>query len=497
MKNTPLLFLALLLFQHNLFGQTDYQLEKTFSPEALKEDLSILKDNFEAVHPGLYNYTPKEEFDAFYTQVESQLNEPMSEIEFYRIINPVITLIRNGHTKMVPSDAYVKWMRADVLFFPFDVYWSEGQLYVYRNLSKNEDIPVGAVIDAVDGRAATELFQSMANGITRDGFNISAPEHEAATGFKSYYLINEGASGEFSIDITTPEGESKTMEIKGVSYGDVKKIRKERYAPLPKLLWSSDLPALELKINGEVATMTIRTFDKAFVKKEKKQKFKQFYKDAFEQMEAKGVKHLIIDLRGNGGGDPMPTIELFAHLHPEPFTFYKEVTATTQKIPNKELYTNFSFPEKQVYPMILKKKNGMYHINWLGRLAGVKGLRTSQPNTPYYDGKVYVLTDAESFSATGETTGIIKNFDRAIFIGEEPGGNPVQNTSGLQLILELPNTKVRVVMPLWEWVMNVDFKNEGRGVIPDHAVRPSIQDKIDRVDRVMEYTLELIKEQQN
>jgi len=43
-------------------------------------------------------------------------------------------------------------------------------------------------------------------------------------------------------------------------------------------------------------------------------------------------------------------------------------------------------------------------------------------------------------------------------------------------------------------VMNVDFKNEGRGVIPDHIVKPSIQDKIDGFDRVMEYTLDLIKE---
>lgn len=330
MKNVQLLFLALLFFQLNLLGQTNYELEKTFSPEALKEDISILKYNFETIHPGLYNYTPKEDFDAFYTQLESQLNEPMREIDFYRIINPVITLIRNGHTKMVPSDAYVKWMREDVLLFPFDVYWSKGQLYVYRNLSEDENIPVGSVIDAVEGRAATELFQSMADRITRDGFNTSAPEHEAAEGFKSYYLINEGASGEFSIDITTPAGESMTIKSKGIPYKDIKKMREERYGPLSKSVWSSDLPALEFKIDGEIATMTIRTFSNSFVKKKKKQRFKKFYKNAFEQVEAAGIKHLILDLRGNGGGDPMPTIELFAHLYPEPFTFYKEVTATTQ-----------------------------------------------------------------------------------------------------------------------------------------------------------------------
>ena len=64
-------------------------------------------------------------------------------------------------------------------------------------------------------------------------------------------------------------------------------------------------------------------------------------------------------------------------------------------------------------------------------MTGLKGMKKSKPNKPQYGGKVYVLTDAGSFSATGETTGIIKHYNRATFIGEEPGGNPYQNVSGL------------------------------------------------------------------
>lgn len=50
-------------------------------------------------------------------------------------------------------------------------------------------------------------------------------------------------------------------------------------------------------------------------------------------------------------------------------------------------------------------------------------------------------------------------------------------------------------MPFWLWVMNVDFENDGHGVIPDHIVRRSIQDKIDGRDAIMEYNLNLIKNQ--
>ena len=91
-------------------------------------------------------------------------------------------------------------------------------------------------------------------------------------------------------------------------------------------------------------------------------------------------------------------------------------------------------------------------------------------------------------------TAIIKNHHRATFIGEEPGGNPNENVSGIMLFMTLPNTQNRIVMSFMRWEMNVDFDNTGRGVLPDYPIRPSIQDKLDGRDRVMEFTLNLIKE---
>ena len=193
----------------------------------------------------------------------------------------------------------------------------------------------------------------------------------------------------------------------------------------------------------------------------------------------------------------MPTIELFAHLHPEPFTFYKDVYSWKQRIPNKHLYPDLDFISKRLFSVIFKKKGEYYRPNWIARLGGLKGLKKSKPNKPYYDKQVYVLTDSGSFSATGEITGLIKSYNRAIFIGEEPGGNAYQNTSGITETMVLPNSKVRVDIPFWLWIMNVEFENTGHGVIPDHIVRQSIEDRINKKDTVMEYTLNLIKSQKN
>ena len=41
--------------------------------------------------------------------------------------------------------------------------------------------------------------------------------------------------------------------------------------------------------------------------------------------------------------------------------------------------------------------------------------------------------------------------------------------------------------------MNVGFENAGRGVIPDHLIRPGFQDVLEENDPVMDFTKALIK----
>ena len=46
-------------------------------------------------------------------------------------------------------------------------------------------------------------------------------------------------------------------------------------------------------------------------------------------------------------------------------------------------------------------------------------------------------------------------------------------------------------MPLWLWEMNITFDSKGRGIIPDHILRNTIDDVLIGRDAVMEFTLDL------
>ncbi len=496
MKSTLLniLILCYLALSNTVVAQKKslYDLNKKYSVEALKADLTTYKKQLEKVHTGLYVYHNKAEFDAYFQQLENSITAPMTDVEFHRLTFPLNKLIANGHTRPIPSVGYMDGVLQEWKIFPFKVYVDKGNLYVLKNLSDEETIEDGSIIHSINGENAMDIYQFFVDQIWRDGYNKTAPETDAYEIFHEFYAYLIGLPEKFELNIESPSGENSIVAITPRTLKDMLVTNKIRYPSTPKH-WEVDpkVKALELAIEGNIATMNIRSWSVEDYKN-KGQKFKKFFKKSFETIAAAKIDHLILDFRNNGGGDPVPTIELFAHLHPEPFTFYKSVKSNMRKIEDNELY-GIGWFYRTVHKIGFKKKGDQYEPNWLVRLFGVKGFKPSKPNKTIYDGKVYVLTNASSFSATGEMTSILKSHNRAVFIGEEPGGNPNTNTSGLQALMTLPNTGNRIVMPFWQWEMNTTFGNTGYGVKPDYPIRPSIQDMIDGRDVVMDFTLSLIQ----
>ena len=64
--------------------------------------------------------------------------------------------------------------------------------------------------------------------------------------------------------------------------------------------------------------------------------------------------------------------------------------------------------------------------------------------------------------------------------------------------MTLPNTHIKVAIPLLKFVLDVPSKNIpfGRGVLADYKIEPKFQDVIDGVDAELEFTLDLIQEHQ-
>jgi len=469
------LFLILIVSSNIANGQAS---SNQLSEEALKEDLQILRKNLETKHPELYAYTTKAEMDAAFQFAEESIFGPMTSLEFYRHLARLQKLIGNGHTILNPSSEDAEYVKNSFLQFPFDVYWNSGTLYILKNGSDKNEVSPEEVIRSINGEAADDLFKSLMDQQLRDGYNTSLPARRVMNGFRMFYAYFKGSTPTFQIELVDSFGLTKKLKVAGLTTAAIEKNKVERYGELSPNWRQTEEPALSITFEKEIANLKVRSFSKSLIKR-KGQRYKQFFKEAFQQIASHKMDHLILDLRGNDGGNAEIAVELFSYLNGETDSFYNEVFSITKKI-DDEAY------DEKVVLKDFRKDGEIYRYKKLGA-------HQSQPSKYLFTGALYVLTDAYSFSATGFLAGKLKNYNRAIFIGEETGGNPNQNTSGPKPKLTLPHSKVNITVPLIFFKTNVDFENTGRGVLPDHLVRPSIEDILEGNDTVLDYTKELIR----
>ncbi len=81
---------------------------------------------------------------------------------------------------------------------------------------------------------------------------------------------------------------------------------------------------------------------------------------------------------------------------------------------------------------------------------------------------------------------------KSIFIGEETGGGYFGNTSGTSLELTLPNTKLKIDIPILKFVLDVKKGESGRGIIPNYKIEPTFKEFINGYDTELEYAKKLI-----
>ena len=477
-------FIALANFAYSQTNSAAF--DKKIPVEELISDFKIVRENLENLHIGLYTYTPKDELDKEFERITSELDKPLTTMEFFRKLTRLNKFIGNNHTGFSPPSNILNAIRKETPSFPFEPYWDGKHLYILKNLSLDKTIRDGSKIKSINGTSAEELINEMANMLQRDGYNKTYPIYRINGGFSIHYAILKEITDTFDVEFEDPSGEVRKKRIQGLSAGKIAENRTARYKNQKASWRRTKEPALTLAIKEDVAAMTIKTFEVDLIK-ERKQKWKKFFKTSFKKIVKAKVKHLIIDLRDNRGGQPAPTIRLLKHLYDKPFTLYKSIQANVSRLPRRPYFVDDGTTETFEKEIRWIKKGNVFEMK------DKDILKLHKPSKNQFRGKLYVLTNAFSTSATGTLTGQLKSRTNAIFIGEEAGGNPNQTVARQGVDIILPNSKVKVLVPLVLSVKDVNFENKGRGVIPDYDVKPSIEDLLNNKDPVMEFALKLIK----
>lgn len=450
---TLLIILLLTLFaQPNLLGQT---VDRLFSRTELHRDLNVLRSRYESNLANVYLYSSKQRLDKVFDSLYVNI-EPMTEMEFYRYITPLSSLIKDGHSNIFPSKQTTQEHNQKSKFFPFNIYWADNKMFITQNLSADTSIPIGTEILSINEISAKEVMTYLLTRQVRDGNNENYALWVLNNYFREYYSYHFGHPDTYLLTIKTANNTEKQVNIEALSKQTISSNKTTRYLQQQ----NEEAGYLSIDNTSNTAIFTIQTWDNKKLKKE--------IDFVFSQLQQKKIDHLILDLRDNQGGNFSPAIYLLSYLLNQPFQYFNEIQSVVKVTDTSQ---------------ILKNRKG-------------KMLGTHQAKKNPYKGKLYVLINGGSFSNTGSFCSRLEFYKRAVFIGEETGGNKVvfSGVFGLKEETVLPNTKIICHNSNYRLTVTDIKENNGHGVMPTYLVKPTIEDIIQNKDVVLKAAFELVKQ---
>lgn len=327
---------------------------------------------------------------------------------------------------------------------------------ITHNLSKQTNIKAGDEIISINGVKVERIIDSLLtvsrsdgkNGIAKmlDNINIVPVDIDTSSFalFDIYFpmffptIIKQG-----SYDFEIKPFKKKKIELTTESL--TKKKRQEVYTarygeiPIHEKNWEYKI------IRKNVAYLRLGDF----VTWEWKTDYKKYLDSVFTQLNNSQVSNLIIDIRGNEGGDDEARTEVLSYIANKPFgcenptrRFYKFLSIPDTLLPYLKTWNKeFKEPKKEKDYL---KVNGYYEKLDTLNLPCIP----TNPKVNSYKGEVFLITNANNSSTTFTMADIFKNYSFGKIVGEPTGGTKQGLNGGQMFFLHLPFSKFEIDLPI-------------------------------------------------
>jgi hypothetical protein len=437
---------------------------KPITPDKLKEDLDFLFKTIEEVHPNMHAYTSKEEFETLRDELYKSINRPTSAYEFYKLAAPVVASLKNFHILLLPFfEEYKQYAKNGGKVFPLELAWDETKVLLFKNYS-SVYLPAGGTVLSINGSPARGLIANFSRLVAAENKNANPWFIENPVFLRSLLRHEFGQVKSWNLKIKTESGTTQDYSVPSLSLNEFKSASSAATAAWKRHCW----------VRPEYHAAIIK-----FYKWWEPEELKAFFDSAFSDIHSKKIRNLIIDIRENTGGRDDCFGPLIEHLTAEPYRLYDKVCIKISDQAQERIkHLRANLPDK-----FENKRNGDIVTIELP-------FRKPAYNPNRFDGRVFLLIGRRSFSASTVFSAIMKGYKIATLIGEETGDPTTLYADSIMFIL--PNSQVEAGVAS-KLLICACGKPDGRGVLPDYEVKQKPEDTARRVDTVLEFTLNLIK----
>ncbi len=425
----------------------------TFDQQLLLEDLNYLIENVEKRHVDFYERANPDSIRYMKERVSSMLTKSMNRTEFFQVIGLLNPYFNDAHCLVFPLVEERKRKKEEgAPPFPFHVELDEDGILrperSYERVSDGTVVEKEWNIESINGISISEILDKIelySHGETR-----KLRRHMTTLLFSDWLFSLYGWSGEFELVFG---GGSKKIQVK------------------PNDTWKSpELNVVQYNrmeiLSGNIGYLRLASFDVD----EHKSQYENFIVKSFDSLSRLKVNKLIIDVRGNTGGQSDAGAQVLRYL-------------TNKKLPQVS----------KAYDRIHEDNAGWF--NYRGKPGDLKELDLSEdqmikPIDPkkQFKGNVMVLFDEMTYSAGIIFITTVQDNKVAQTVGRPTAG--FANQTGNIEAFQLPNTKLIVYAPSRKFV-RINGDNSVHSVVPDFVVN-----KMDSIypgkDLVLETSINLL-----
>ena len=454
------------------YYDADFISRERVSKAAALEDVDQFFKTLKRVHPNLLGKVSEEGYRKLKEQTAAGITgrlDSKGEIpieELASLLYYAGAYFKDGHTSVGWQTSLNEWNTRGKRFPAFRLIFDNGRFVI---AAAKERTIVGTEVAAVNGVPVLEFLRPILDRCSGELLAFRAVRFLWDEPFWYYLTDLFGGDARYMLSLRDPDGQQREIALETLTYTEYQAFRNQTGAE--PFRPNQQGTQVEFFDSGSTAHFLYSSFSLSAGEKKK-------IDGVFEEVKAKGARNLILDLRGNGGGQSAMGEYIFRYLYGGKFRSLREVR-------------------------IKASLDILSQVPWWARpiVAALSGRVLPHPiaehKAPkpdaFFPGRAYLLTDNGSFSMAAIFAAMFRDYKVGTIVGYETGGLP--DTFGGPHHFTLKNSRIPCSV---SWTLDLSAKpwpgDDEHGVIPDVPLNTEkLADLKAEQDPVLAFTLRYIK----
>lgn len=438
-----------------------------YPQEDAREDMRVLYDRMQAEHVDLFARKTQADYDAQFERMMDAIDGPVPRERFHLMLQELLAFGRVGHaTTTAPINDVIGRVQNGGTIIPLSITFRDGAMVTDQWAGEGDALPPGSRITRLGDLDIAQFERQVAGIVSADTSRLMRAKLEL--GFPVYLALVFGEVEQLDIGYVAPDGSAGTASIPAVGFDKMYALQDARPVPAPP---GNPTPRFAQDLSDGVFYLKPGPF---FALESEKDEgdgayaiddFAGFIDGAFAELDASGTTDLLIDLRGNPGGDASFSDLILSRIADEP---YRQSSRYLVRAGENTL-ASWADREPSGDGGLGDRLAVALDGAQTGSVVAVDVPQIAQRSEGRFDGRVWALIDRYSFSNAAVVAAILQDYGIATLIGEETAD--LATTYGAVERFTLPNSQAVIEYPK-AYMIRPSGDEAVRGVVPDIALDP-------------------------